>query len=175
MSKVPKGISIQRTSTSVTLTTSNYSDSLYLMQVMLFIPFLSILSIVYLFLNPYVLLFSIPAIIGTVRWIHLNRNDNYKIHLYPQQLLITKGLNKKEIINANLQDIIDIYIVKKYEYTIGEFGHAAILDNKNELIIETISGKIVVTNSLVDSEQIYIKNSIWEWIHEHRSTLSAEN
>lgn len=173
MAKIPKGISIQQSQDSVTLITSNYSDPLYLMQVMLFIPFLVILLIVFLFTLPFdsssLLFFLVPLFLLAViiRWIYTNKKDHYKIHLTAKQLLITKGVNKDVIIQTDLKDIRAVYIVLLTKSTVGEFANDPILDNRNELVIETLSDRVVVTNSLLDSEQVFIKNEILKWKEEH--------
>ena len=172
MAKIPKGIKIQQSDNSVTLITSNYSDPLYLMQVMLFIPFLVILLIVFLFALPFDLsslfFFLVPLfLLGVIiRWIQANKKDHYKIQLNAKQLLITKGMNKDVIIQTDLRDIRAVYIVLVTKSTAGEFANDPILDNRNELVIETMSDRIVVTNSLLDSEQVFIKNKILKWREE---------
>jgi hypothetical protein len=175
MTKVPRGITIQKSRDSVTLTTSNSSDSLYLIQVMLFIPFLSILTIVFLLHAPFGLFFSIPLLAATIRWIYYNKKDHYRIKLNPKRLIITKGMSKIDIINTDLKSIRNIYIVKITDRISGEFAHDPILDNKNELVIETDVEKIVVTNSLIDSEQIFIENKIKEWMKQHLKTITIDD
>lgn len=174
MTKVPKGISIQQVRNNVTLTTSNYSDPLFLMQVMLFIPFLSIISIVFLINSPFGLLFTLPLLAATIRWTRHNQKDHYKIHLLPKRLIITKGLNKRELINTELQDIRAVYIVEKTELVPGEFAHDPIIDNKNELIIRTEYETFMITNSLVDKEQIFIRNKIIEWVKQHVKNIRLD-
>ncbi|MDB5258581.1 MAG: hypothetical protein JWM14_3276 [Chitinophagaceae bacterium] len=175
MAKIPRGISIQKSRKSVTLTTSNYSDPLYLMQVMLFIPFLSIVSVLYLIYSPFWLLFSLPLLAATIRWTYYNKKDHYKIYLNNKQLIVTKGMNKLEIINTDLHSIRDVYIVKITERVPGKFKHDPIIDNKNELVVETSSDRIVITNSLIDSEQVFIQNKILGWIKEHRIIISIDD
>lgn len=175
MAKVPKGISVQRLRNSVTLTTSNYSDSLYLMQVMMFIPFLSIVSILYLIYSPFGLLFTLPLLLATIRWTYHNKMDHYKIYLNPKRLIITKGMSKRKLINTDLHRIEDVFIVKITRPTLGEFPNDPILDNRNELIVKTKFERVVVTNSLIDSEQIFIKNTILKWRNQHIKIIPIDD
>lgn len=133
------------------------------------------MSILFLVYSPFGLLFTLPLLGATLRWFYYNKKDHYKVYINAKKLVITQGLNKKQLINADLKNIRSVYIVILRKSHYNEFDDATVYENKNELIIETLSDKIVVTNSLIDSEQVFIKNTILEWVNQHRQTIPLDD
>lgn len=169
MTKVPPGIAIDHDEPDyTTMITGNYSDSLYLMQLILMILPLSVLSIWFIIDIHQGLFYTLPLLALVVYWTIYNKRDHYFILLTDQRLLITRGMNKRVIIDIPLKTIKEVKFNYVYDIIAGKYEADSLLNNKNELIIHTKNDAVFITNSLLDSEQLFLQKTIMEWVERYK-------
>ena len=166
MKKTPKGITYQDSGTMASIETSNYNESVMFMQIfLLLLPLLA--ANVYLILNPLkpqLFIVSGSLLAAVIYFIIHNAKDRYRISITNEKLKVVKGMHNAFVLELNLADIKGVKIKRKYGkvYTHARSGTQSETPNTDELIIDTGYTEIVLTNSLLYSEQLFIKTIIEE-------------
>lgn len=167
MTKIPKGIKLDESDSLTIIETKNYNETLLLMQIILmFIP-LTVINI-YILLNgkPQMMVATVGLWLALIYWIIYNIKDNYIFRIGRDTLEVIKGMHKSTILSLELSDIDRVKIKRVYGkvYTHARSATTSETGNTDELIIEIGNDEILVTNSLVYSHQLFIKNKIQERI-----------
>ena len=167
MNKVPKGITLIETDNKTYIETSNFDETVLYMQIVLILIPLLVFSGYYIF-NPSGILIIFPIlIIAVVYLIISNIKDVYIIEIADGFLDVKQGMHKSILYKIRLDNIVDVKISKKYGkvYSSARTGLTSETPNKNELYVLTAQEQIMITNSIIYSEQLFIKNKILEKIN----------
>jgi|GEM_PF-5596053 len=167
MARVPKGMTLEESESITTIKTSNYNQTLLMMQIILMLIPLSLICGFLIFMEYYDReLFVFGALLLlVVYWLIYNVNDNYIVYIGPINLKIVRGMHRSKLVDVALIDIKRVKIKRKYGsiYT-SRYGATSETGNSDELIIVTDQAEILVTSSLLYSEQLYLKDKISERI-----------
>src|SRR5690606_34704289 len=113
MKNLPKGIKLHETSSELLIEAKNYDETLLLMQIILMVFPLLVINVYLLMEVPIGMIVSGPLLLSLIYWVVYNIKDNYLVRIAGNRVLIQKGMDKRILLNANLDEIRNISIVRR--------------------------------------------------------------
>lgn len=162
MKNLPKGIKLHETPSELLIEAKNYDETLLLMQIILMVFPLLVINVYLLMEVPIGMIVSGPLLLSLIYWVVYNIKDNYLVRIAGNRVLIQKGMDKRILLNANLDEILNISIVRRSgkELRSARTGLSSQTPDIDELWVQTPGSEVMITNSLLYSNQVFIKNQI---------------
>lgn len=175
MKQLPKGIKIEESESYTKIEANNYETTLLLMQIFLMLFPLLGMNGYFLYSLSKGLFITIPLLLALVYWMIYNIKDKYIIMITKDRLEITKGMDKCEIVNMAMTEIKSIWIKRKTGKVLTS-ARTAISSKTPDIIelrISTDYSEILVTNSLIYSNQLFIKEQINKRLNQIKSGMRS--
>ncbi len=161
--KTPKGLTLENISDNDSIIIAdNYDENLMLMQLFLLIIPLSIIDILLLINFPIALILTIP-ITGIVGYYFIfNIKDKTKIVISNDILVVSSVFDKITKLEIKLIDIKSLELHRKSgkKLTSARTGLSSQTPSIDSLIIKTNTDDYILTNTLLYSQQVFIKKII---------------
>ena len=163
--KTPKGLTIENINNKeLIIIADNYDENLMLMQLLLLLLPLSIIDIVFIINFPIALIFTIPITAISGYYFIYNIKDKTKIEITTDTLVVSNIFNNKTTLNLKLIDIKSLELHRKSgkKLTSARTGLSSQTPSIDSLIIKTNTDDYILTNTLLYSQQVFIKKTIEE-------------